>query len=84
MEFMGFNCIEFILIWDEYLLMTIQTMSESRRRSSSTKDRSQELNWDAIEDADCVAESKWQDERKTPWTCTTYKTYIKMKHLAKL
>jgi hypothetical protein len=62
----------------------VQTMSRSRRRSSSSKGRSQELDWDAIEDPDCVAEPRWQDEPKTPWTCTTCKAYVKMKHLAKL
>jgi hypothetical protein len=64
--------------------MTVQTMSGSRRRSSSSKGRSQELDWDAIEDPDCVAEPGWQVETRTPWTCTTCKAYVKMKHLAKL
>jgi hypothetical protein len=64
--------------------MTVQTMSGSHRRSSSFKGRSQELDWDAIEDPDCVVEPGWQDEPKTPWTCTTCKAYVKMKHLAKL
>jgi hypothetical protein len=79
---MRFDCIEYLLIWDEYLLMTTETMSQ--RRSSGSKVVSQELNWDEIEDPDCVAESGWQDECKTAWTCTTCKTYVKMKHLAKL
>jgi hypothetical protein len=64
--------------------MTVQTMSRNRRKSSSSKGRSQELDWDAIEDPDCVAKPGWQDEPKTPWTCTTCKAYVKMKHLAKL
>jgi hypothetical protein len=64
--------------------MTVQTMSGSRRKSSSSKGRSQELDWDTIEDPDCVTEPGWQDEPKTPWTCTTCKAYVKMKYLAKL
>jgi hypothetical protein len=64
--------------------MIVHTMSGSRRRSSSSKGRSQELDWDAIEDPDCVAEPGWQDGPKIPWTCTTCKAYVKMKHLAKL
>jgi hypothetical protein len=62
----------------------MQTMSRSRRKSSSSKGWSQELDWDAIEDPDCIAEPGWQDEHTTPWTCTTCKAYVKMKHLAKL
>ena len=64
--------------------MIVQTMSGSRRRSSLSKGQSQELDWDAIEDLDCVVEPRWQVETKIPWTCTTCKTYVKMKHLAKL
>jgi hypothetical protein len=64
--------------------MTVQTMSGNRRKSSSSKDQSQELDLDAIGDPDCIAKPRWQDERTTPWTCTTCKAYVKMKHLVKL
>ena len=59
-------------------------MSGSRRRSSSSKGQPQELDWDAYYDENCVAEPEWQVDTTTPWTCTTCKKYIKMKHLAKL
>jgi hypothetical protein len=64
--------------------MTVQTMSGSRRKSFSSKGRSQELDWDIIEDPDCIVEPGWQDEYTIPWTCTTFKAYVKMKHLVKL
>jgi hypothetical protein len=41
-------------------------MFGSQRTSSSSKGRSQELNWDATEDPNCVAESRWQEEHTTP------------------
>ena len=64
--------------------MIVQTMSGSRRRSSSSKGRSQEMDWDAYYDDNCIAEPEWQVDTTTPWTCTTCKQYVKMKHLAKL
>ena len=54
------------------------------RRSSSSKGRPQDIDWDAYYDEDCVADAEWQVETTTPWTCTICKKYIKMKHLAKL
>jgi hypothetical protein len=84
MKFMVFKGIEFVHLKDEFWFLTIQTMSRSWRRSSLFKGWSQELDWDAIEDLECVAEPRWQVEHTTPWTYTTYKTYVKMKHLAKL
>ena len=43
-----------------------------------------EMDWDATDDPDNVAEDGWQDEKETPWTCTMCKKYVKMKHLMKL
>jgi hypothetical protein len=81
MEFMGSITIECILIQDVNFICDYTDHvreSEPRRRSSSSKDRSQELDWDAIKDPNCVAEPEWQDERTSPWTCTTCKMYVKM------
>ena len=61
---------------------TMFRRSNSSRRSSQGSP--QELNWAKVEDSDCVAEPGWDTEPKTPWTCTTCKKYVKMKHLAKL
>jgi hypothetical protein len=63
---MRFNYIEYLLIRDEYLLMTIVTMSRRWRNSSSSMEVSQELNWFKTEDPDCAAEPGWQDKRKIP------------------
>jgi hypothetical protein len=37
----------------------MQTVSGSRRKSSSSKGQSQEVDWDAIKDPDCVIEHGW-------------------------
>jgi hypothetical protein len=84
MKFMVFKSIKFVQLKDEFWFMTIQTMSGSQKRSSSSKGLSLELNWDAIKDPDCVVELGWQNELTTPWTYTTCKKYVKMKYLAKL
>ena len=81
---MVFKDIEIIWLKDNFWFLTVRTMSGSCRKSSSSKDRSQELEWDATEDLDCVIEPGLQDEHTIPWTCTTYKAYVKMKHLVKL
>ena len=64
--------------------MIVQTMSGSQRRSSSSKGQPQDMDWDCYYDDDCVADAEWQVDTTDPWTCTTCKQYIKMKHLAKL
>ena len=48
------------------------------------KGKAPEMDWDATNDPDNVAEDGWQDEKEMPWTCTTCKKYVKMKHLMKL
>ena len=53
-------------------------------RGVAPKGKAPEMDWDAIDDPDNVAEDGWQDEKETPWTCTTCKKYVKMKHLMKL
>ena len=50
----------------------------------SKKGKSQEMNWKDWADITCVAESRWQEEPKKIWDCTTCKKYIKMTHLSKL
>jgi hypothetical protein len=41
------------------LLMIMNTMSQRQRSSSSSKEVSQELNWDETEDPYCVAQPRW-------------------------
>lgn len=55
-----------------------------RERSSSSKGKAPDMDWDATDDPDCVAEEGWKYEEEDPWTCTTCKKYVKMKHLMKL
>ena len=35
------------------------------------KEKVPEMDWDTTNDPDNVAEDGWQDEKETPWTCTT-------------
>jgi hypothetical protein len=53
-------------------------------RAVAPKGKAPEMDWDATDDADVVAEYGWQDEEETLWTCTMCKRYVKMKHLMKL
>lgn len=55
-----------------------------RERGVAPKGKAPEMDWEATDDPDAVAEEGWQDEEETPWTCTTCKRYVKMKHLMKL
>lgn len=55
-----------------------------RERASASKGKAPEMDWEATDDPDCVAEEGWEDEEETPWSCTTCKRYVKMKHLMKL
>ena len=54
------------------------------RDSAAPKGKASEMDWDATDDPDNVAEDGWHDEKETPWTCITCKKYVKMKHLMKL
>ena len=53
-------------------------------RAVAPKEKAPEMDWDATEDPDVVAEDGWQDEKETLWTCSMCKKYVKMKHLMKL
>lgn len=55
-----------------------------RNRAIAPKGKAPEMDWDATDDPDAVAEDGWQEEEDTLWTCTTCKKYVKMKHLLKL
>ena len=55
-----------------------------RGRPIAPKGKAPEMDWEATDDPDCVAEDGWQDEEETLWNCTMCKRYVKMKHLVKL
>ena len=50
----------------------------------NTKEKSQDMDWDAYFSELCVAEEGWQYEPKKVWSCTTCKQYVKISHIAKL
>ena len=55
-----------------------------RERAIAPKGKAPEMDWEATDDVDVVAEYGWEDEEETLWTCTMCKRYVKMKHLMKL
>ena len=54
-----------------------------RNCGTPTPKKPAEMVWDAINDRDYVAEDGWEEEEE-PWTYTTCKNIVKMKHLLKL
>ena len=54
-----------------------------RNRGTPTPKKRAEMDWAVTDDPDCVAEDGWEEE-PDPWTCTTCKKYVKMKHILKM
>jgi hypothetical protein len=58
-----------------------QRSSSSRRSSQGTP---QVINWDQVEDPNCVAEPGWDTEPARTWSLKICRQYVKMTHLAKI
>ena len=59
-------------------------MPRNDKPKSSSKGKSQDMNWEDWANPLCVAEPGWEEEPKKSWDCTTCKKYVKMTHLSKM